>query len=85
MTEKLTKAELDACNGYNTRCPNMQGLPVGPICNPSMSAIKATLNPASTDYFYFVADSEKKVYFTKNANEHANTIAKLKKEGKWIG
>ena len=85
MTERLTKAELNACNGYNTRCSTMQGLPVGPVCNPSMSAIEATLNPTSTDYFYFVADSEKKVYFTKNANEHANTIAKLKKEGKWIG
>jgi len=85
MTESLTKAELDACNGYNTRCKTMQGLPVGPIDNPSLSAIKAVINPTETDYYYFVADSEKKVYFTKNANEHANIIAKLKKEGKWIG
>ena len=85
MTESLTQAELDTCNGYNTRCKSMQGLPVGPIDNPSLSAIKATINPESTDYYYFVADSEKKVYFTKNANEHASIIAKLKKEGKWIG
>ena len=85
MTEKLTKAELDACNGYNTRCVTMKGLPVGPINNPSLSAIKAAVNPASNNYYYFVADSDKKVYFTKNANEHAQIIAKLKKEGKWIG
>ena len=85
MTESLTKAELDACNGYNTRCISMQGLPVGPIDNPSLNAIKAVINPTSSDYYYFVADSEKKVYFTKNANEHAAIIAKLKKEGKWIG
>lgn len=85
MKESLTKAELDACNGYNTRCKTMQGLPVGPIDNPSISAIKATIKPKNTDYYYFVADSEKRVYFTKNANEHQAIIAKLKKDGKWIG
>ncbi len=85
MTESLTKTELKACNGYNTRCTSMRGLPVGPIDNPSLSSIKAALNPTNTDAYYFVADSEKKVYFTKNANEHAAIIAKLKKEGKWIG
>lgn len=85
MTEKLTKADLDACNGYNTRCATMKGLPVGPIDNPSLTSIKAAVSPEKTDCYYFVADSSKKVYFTKNANEHANIIAKLKKEGKWIG
>ncbi|MBQ9011308.1 MAG: endolytic transglycosylase MltG [Bacilli bacterium] len=85
MTEALTKAELDACNGYNTRCASMKGLPVGPIANPSLSALKAAINPTDSDYYYFVADSEKKVYFTKNANEHAKIIAELKKAGKWIG
>lgn len=85
MTETLTQADLDACNGYNTRCATMKSLPVGPIDNPSITAIKAAVNPVQTDYYYFVADNEKKVYFTKNATEHANIIAKLKKEGKWIG
>ena len=85
MTESLTKDDLDACNGYNTRCATMKGLPVGPIDNPGITSIKAALNPTMTDYYYFVADSSKKVYFTKNATEHANIIAKLKKEGKWIG
>ncbi|MBR3140981.1 MAG: endolytic transglycosylase MltG [Methanobrevibacter sp.] len=85
MTETLTKADLDACNGYNTRCVTMKGLPVGPIDNPGITSIKAAVNPTKNDYYYFVADSNKKVYFTKNATEHANIIAKLKKEGKWIG
>lgn len=85
MTESLTKSELTSCNGYNTRCTSMKGLPVGPIANPSLMSIKATLSPVTSDYYYFVADSEKKVYFTKNATEHTNIINKLKKEGKWIG
>ncbi len=85
MTESLTKSELNDCNGYNTRCTSMKGLPIGPIDNPSLSSINAAINPSSNNYYYFVADSEKKVYFTKNATEHANIIAKLKKDGKWIG
>lgn len=85
MSERLTKSELNACNGYNTRCTAMRGLPVGPIANPSLSSINAAINPTKTDCYYFVADSEKKVYFTRNANEHQAIINKLKKEGKWIG
>ena len=83
MTDKLTQKDLTACNGYNTRCTSMKGLPVGPIDNPSLSSIKATLEPNQTDYYYFVADVNKKVYFTKNAQEHDKIIAKLKDEGKW--
>ncbi len=85
MTERLTTKDLTACNGYNTRCTSMKGLPVGPIDNPSLSAIKAAINPEISDYYYFVADSDKKVYFTRNADEHTNIINELKEAGKWIG
>ena len=83
MTERLTQSDLTACNGYNTRCTSMIGLPVGPIDNPSISSIKAALEPTKNDYYYFVADTNKKVYFTKNANEHDQIIAELKDEGIW--
>ena len=83
LTESLTKDELTECNGYNTRCLTMKGLPVGPIANPSITAIEAAINPTDNEYYYFVADTSKKVYFNKTINEHNQTIAKLKKEGKW--
>ena len=83
LKESLTKEELTDCNGYNTRCLTMKGLPVGPIANPSLTSIEAALNPTQNDYYYFVADTSKKVYFNKTINEHNQTIAKLKKEGKW--
>ncbi len=83
MTEKLTQSDLTACNGYNTRCTSMAGLPVGPIDNPSISSIKAALEPTQNDYYYFVADTDKKVYFTENAKKHDQIISKLKDEGKW--
>ena len=31
-------------------------MPPGPINNPGLSAIKATLNPDKTNYIYFVKD-----------------------------
>lgn len=83
LKESLTKDELTDCNGYNTRCLTMKGLPVGPIANPSLTSIEAALNPTSNEFYYFVADTSKKVYFNKTINEHNQTIAKLKKEGKW--
>ena len=83
MTERLTQSDLTACNGYNTRCTSLIGLPVGPIDNPSISSIKAALKPTENNYYYFVADTDKQVYFTRNASEHDQIIAKLKDEGKW--
>jgi len=83
MTESLTKEELSDCNGYNTRCTSTIGLPVGPIDNPSQSSIDAALNPTESNYYFFVADKNKKVYFTTNITEHNNIIAKLKNEGLW--
>lgn len=81
----LTVKELNSENPYNTRGPNMAGkIPVGPICNPSKEAIDATLNYTPTDAFYFVADKNGDVYFTKNNNEHVRMIQKLKREGKWF-
>lgn len=83
LSETLTKTDLNDCNGYNTRCTSMRGLPVGPIDNPSISSIEAAINPTQNSYYYFVADTNKKVYFTRNANEHEQIIEKLKDEGKW--
>ena len=71
-------------NAYNTRHSNMNGkLPIGPICNPSESSIKAAIYPEETKYYYFVSDKTGKAYFSKNYTEHQNIINKLKKDGLW--
>ena len=76
--------ELNDTNPYNTRNANMVGLPVGPICNPSIDAIEAAIRPTKSNYLYFVADKDGKVHYTSTYQEHLNIIQKLKSEGKWI-
>jgi UPF0755 protein len=52
---------------YNTRNKNNLGLPIGPICNPSLSSINAALNPSDTNDLYFYADIKTgKVYFAED-------------------
>ncbi len=81
----LTAKELNTKNPYNTRESSMAGMiPVGPICNPSKSAIEATLNYKETDALYFVADKNGKVYFTKTNSDHNRKIQELKNDGLWF-
>ena len=84
FSSDLTYNDLNSCNGYNTRGNCVSGLPVGPICNSSLSSISAAIEPMESDYFYFVADKEKNTYFSKDSVEHASTVSKLKSEGKWL-
>ncbi len=81
----LYQREIDQYNPYNTRGPNMEGkLPIGPISSVSKNSIDAALNPNSTDYLFFVADKNGKLYFSKTDTEHTQIISKLKSEGLWF-
>lgn len=83
-SQSLTYKELNDCsNKYNTRCSTNTGLPVGPICNPSIESIEAAIKPEKHKYYYFVADCKGKVYLTENETEHYNIINKLKREKNW--
>lgn len=83
MTDKLTMSDLNSCNAYNTRGTCVSGLPVGPICSPSLSSIVAAITPEETDYYYFVADSNNDVYFSKSSSEQNQVIANLRRQGLW--
>ncbi len=81
----LYQKELDTYNAYNTRGPNMEGkLPIGPVASVSKSSIEAALEPNNTDYIFFVADKNGKLYFTKTESEHNRIISELKEEGLWF-
>lgn len=48
------------------------GLMPGPVDSPSLSAILASINPASSNYLYFVADvTTGVVYFSETFEEHS--------------
>lgn len=85
MTKDLTSEMFNTYNPYNTRSSQMAGkLPVGPICNPSKSSIETSINPTSSDYYYFVADKNGNVYYTKTSSEHSAKVKELKDKGDWI-
>ncbi len=61
---------------YNTyKC---KGLPAGPISNPGLDAIRATLYPEETDYYYFVSDKYGKNYYGRTLLEHNKNIQTAK-------
>ena len=54
-----------------------EGLPAGPICNPSLAAIEAAVSPSDTNYFYFchksaTEDTDAVAYYASTLNEHIN-------------
>ena len=68
LGRELTRADLQTETPYNTYV--IDGLPPTPIANPGYEAIKATLQPAETDYFYFVADGTGGHAFGRTLDEH---------------
>jgi UPF0755 protein len=60
--------DLEVKSPYNTY-RNM-GLPIGPIASPGKQAFLAALNPDTTPYLFFVANSDGTHSFTKTYAEH---------------
>ncbi|MRX50558.1 endolytic transglycosylase MltG [Paracoccus sp. S-4012] len=70
----LRRSELDARTPYNTY--QVDGLPPTPIANPGRAAIEAALNPADTEYLYFVADGTGGHAFATTLEEHNRNVAR---------
>jgi len=72
-TQSLTESELQSTNPYNTRNPNIIGLPPTPIANPGLASIQAAAHPAAGDWLYFVRKRDKvHHYFTANYQDFLN-------------
>ncbi len=67
-TGVIHQSELHSESAYNTYAH--AGLPPGPICNPGVAALKAAMQPAKTEYMYFVADAGGATRFSKELQEH---------------
>jgi UPF0755 protein len=51
---KVYLSDIDRDSPYNTR--KVRGLPPGPIASAGARSLEAALNPAQTDYLYYVRD-----------------------------
>lgn len=72
---------LDVQSPYNTY--KNPGLPPGPICTPSKKTIDAVLNPAKTNYMFFVANSKLNGHlFSATFEEHLKKAAQYHEEDK---
>lgn len=64
--------DLQIDSPYNTY--KYTGLTPTPINNPGIRAIKASLNPANTDYFYFRHDSNGNIHYSVTFQQHQQSI-----------
>lgn len=75
----LSNSDLAVDSPYNTY--KNKGLPVGPICNPSMDAVIAALYPdeqfVAQKYLYFCSTdpSSGELHFSKTLEEHETVVA----------
>lgn len=72
--------DLQYDSPYNTYI--YTGLPPGPICNPGLAALQAAVQPAETEYFYFVANDvagDGSHVFAKTLEEHRANIEKYQR------
>ncbi|WP_319021408.1 endolytic transglycosylase MltG [Carnobacterium mobile] len=71
--EVVTYKDLEVDSPYNLY--KNTGYGPGPFDSPSQDSIKAVLNPAETNYLYFLADTKTgKVYFSRTYTEHQELI-----------
>ena len=63
----VTLDDLKIDSPYNTYLHT--GLPPGPIANPGLKAIDATLKPADTGYFFYLSDSQGHNHYAKTNDE----------------
>lgn len=66
--DPLTDKELKIDSPYNTR--KYRGLPLGPIGNPGLSSLRATLNPKKTDYRFYLSAPNGVTVFSSTLEEH---------------
>lgn len=71
----IHRSDLASANDYNTY--RHSGMPPGPIANPGIASLQAALQPAQTDYLYFVArgDSSGGHRFSSTIAEHERNVA----------
>jgi UPF0755 protein len=72
----IYQSDLARNTPYNTYIH--LGLPPGPVANPGIRSLRAAMNPAHTDYLYFVAagaNAQGRSLFAATLDEHKKNVA----------
>ena len=70
----------DKSNPYNTY--QIAGLPPGPIASPGADALRAVVDPAETEYLYFVSRNDGTHEFSKTYRDHVNAVNRYQRRGR---
>jgi len=70
QSKKIYYKDLEVDSPYNTY--KVSGLPPGPINSPGQASLKAALEPAQTDYLYYVAKPDGTHAFAASLEGHNN-------------
>jgi UPF0755 protein len=73
----LKRKDLRVHSHYNTYIN--YGLPPGPIANPGRDSLMAAINPAKTNYLYFVSKNDGSHHFSATLKEHNTAVVKYQK------
>jgi len=75
----IHQSDLASQDRYNTY--QHAGLPPGPIANPGLASLRAALQPATTDYLYFVArpDGSGAHQFSKELADHTRAVEQYRR------
>ncbi len=76
---RLFERDYQIRSPYNTYL--IDGLPPGPIGEPSEASIEAALYPAQTDFLYFVARPDGQHIFSRTYREHQRAVREVQRAG----
>lgn len=74
----LTLEQVRTASPYNTYLN--EGLPPGAIASVGLASLKATLDPATTDYLFFVAKFDGSHVFSRNLEDHEKALQVIDKK-----
>ena len=71
----ITASDLDIDSPYNLR--RFKGLPPGPIANPGLKSIRASVQPEQSPYWYYLHGKDGMIRYAETNDEHNVNRAKF--------